>query len=861
MSSNLKEKARRLKGELEDMALPAARKAFDVLEIAASFTPVPGLDLVFKTLSCIVEMTEDARANKETREAFLSSVQSLLSALESANGEAKTLVRRASVGDDEKQKKAMDEIKHSRELQGAIEGLRSSIEDVEKDAVSLKHRRGVRGAIGSVIYASQDEDALQKMRKKLEDAIHRFQTSSALAIDKGLQVIQRLLKEAEDERVIDKLTRADAGYRAVDYLKSGFMDGTRNKLFDEIRTWATGQLPPDAPKRFYALFGRAGMGKSAVAHRLCRHLSEGDFLPSDSSLVLGASFFFVRDSGDKASALLLPPTIAWQLSGCKSHPILRTLIADAARSYIVHGTQQQLDHAFCGLLEPLSAASASLAPNHRVFLVIDGLDECSDQRLITEALTHLFTLVRTLPWLYIFAASRPEPHIMGAFSSSAATAIVHTQDLGEPSDSREDVEIYIRNMLLTAPLSPYSKLLISERSDTDLLQHLLDRAGGLFIFARIACNFLLENQDAPDSALQLILSPIEGGPLRSLDSLYLQILHFAFPPSTLDMFPDKHAHLLASLHILLLCNDPLALPILQPGSLALLGHQLCQTTLIRNRLPAKAANTHISLTKKNIESIIHSLRSVLSTDEDGRVAPLHATLGEFLLDPTRCTDPLYQVNEGEGHAGLASACLGVASSLRATTDILATFRDKDVDLRTYQYAIWYLGDHAGSAMWTKSLDNSLTQLVSTLQLSLMARLVMIVPGTSGAVRDHYQGLQSFCKKSTNGASTGSESKGASEASLAEEYLKFMAYCLCLMDHVRSHPGEDWPDISGETVQKYFVKLLRDGLRGRSIVQVAEGWAADQIEVGRYRSVVLALKAEIDQDERARSLWYDFSIEY
>ena len=81
-----------------------------------------------------------------------------------------------------------------------------------------------------------------------------------------------------------------------------------------------------------------------------------------------------------------------------------------------------------------------------------------------------------------------------------------------------------------------------------------------------------------------------------------------------------------------------------------------------------------------------------------------------------------------------------------------------------------------------------------------------------------------------------------------------------MNHVRRHPGEDWPEISGEAAQEYFGQLLWKG-RNWSLEEKVKGWDADQIDVGRYRSVVLALKAEIDLDERARRLWYDFSITY
>jgi hypothetical protein len=51
------------------------------------------------------------------------------------------------------------------------------------------------------------------------------------------------------------------------------------------------------------------------------------------------------------------------------------------------------------------------------------------------------------------------------------------------------------------------------------------------------------------------------------------------------------------------------------------------------------------------------LRSALLIDNEGCVVPLHATFGEFLVDPEHCTNPLYRVNPSKGHAQLAFACI------------------------------------------------------------------------------------------------------------------------------------------------------------------------------------------------------------
>ena len=86
----------------------------------------------------------------------------------------------------------------------------------------------------------------------------------------------------------------------------------------------------------------------------------------------------------------------------------------------------------------------------------------------------------------------------------------------------------------------------------------------------------------------------------------------------------------------------------------------------------------------------------------------------------------------------------------------------------------------------------------------------------------------------------------------------MAYCCCVMDYIRAHLNEDWPKITGESVQIFFVKFLEQ--QGEeTLAEVATNWAADQLDVERYWTVLLMLKAEIGRSEGARSLWYNFSI--
>ncbi|KAJ7850901.1 hypothetical protein B0H14DRAFT_2240685, partial [Mycena olivaceomarginata] len=62
-------------------------------------------------------------------------------------------------------------------------------------------------------------------------------------------------------------------------------------------------------QRLYIISGGAGLGKSSIAHQLCKLLDTPKSEP-----VLGASFFFVRGSGDLESTRLVFSSLAHQLA-------------------------------------------------------------------------------------------------------------------------------------------------------------------------------------------------------------------------------------------------------------------------------------------------------------------------------------------------------------------------------------------------------------------------------------------------------------------------------------------------------------------------------------------------------------------
>ena len=452
------------------------------------------------------------------------------------------------------------------------------------------------------------------------------------------------------------------------------MEGTRMELFEELALWSMGHFPEDDPKRIYFLTGAAGLGKSSIAHQFCARLDS----PKQRSL--GASFFFVRGSGDLESTRLFFPTLAYQLA--TSQHRLRSRIISAAREHRGRGDRQQMQHAFEDLVRtPL--LDAPIDDQGPIILVIDGLDECKERDMIPLLLRFLLELVRTLPLLQVFVTSRPEPHVMGTFTSTEATTMVYRRSLDDTLEAWEDdVKRYLREMI---PKIPSYTQFVHEHPDD--LERLVERAGGVFIYARIAVNFLDAYRDHPEEQFSLLLSSLGDG-IEPLDALYLQVLQSAFPQNHRRASSPRHERLRAFLTAVVLLRRSF-----RPGALAL----FCP-----------------GLTEDNIIFMVDRLRSVLLVDTNGEVRPIHATLGEFLLDEARCTDPLYHVDRRKGHARLASACLSSAS-FQTVTDCLAVEeaqRDTSAIWQYVRYASYWCVHLRSDAEFSEELLRQLHALNS-----------------------------------------------------------------------------------------------------------------------------------------------------
>jgi hypothetical protein len=374
------------------------------------------------------------------------------------------------------------------------------------------------------------------------------------------------------------------------------LPGTRVPILQKIREWANDE---GCEQRIFWLKDVAGSGKSTVASTMANEWRRDNRL--------GGCFFF-SISDDKLSATTaFCSAIARDLHAF--HPSLRSAIQAASTAdtaIVVRPFEEQFTKLVC---EPLRDHFRT------VILVVDAVDECKDK---TQRKIMLQTLVAnnsTIPNLKVFVTSRPEPDISAIVSPAAVVCSMEFLLHGvEHKYNVDDITTYIKYHL--------SNLLTDQQQ-----AKLVEKAGGLFIWASTARKILEESPNKADLVMEALLSASKSSELADLDSLYHLILQRALPS---EKWQDILCSALAALAVV---NEPISLSTL---------HQL---------VPVKG----------RLEEIIGRMGSVLKVDDEDRLIHFrHPTFREYLH---RCDYPPLFIDTQKAHFHIATTALRLLSDL------------------------------------------------------------------------------------------------------------------------------------------------------------------------------------------------------
>ena len=414
------------------------------------------------------------------------------------------------------------------------------------------------------------------------------------------------------------------------------LEGTRVEILRQIQDWGEDH----SGKYIFWLSGMAGTGKSTIAHTVAHRFSEKG--------LLGASFFFSRGREDLRSAAKLFTTLAVQLA--EALPGLKAHVCNAITRHGDIGEQALRDQWRRLILEPLRMLEenlpplSSLVPPPSLVVVIDALDECEGGRDIQEILGLLIeakdlSMVR----IRVFITSRPEIPISLGFSNMSQ--IVHHDEILHSiprSLIERDISIFLRHELATIG----EKRKIEDWPDEEDIQKLIRRADRLFIYAATACRFLYNSPFPKKRLSEMLKVKSTGHPsTKELDEMYKLVLRQSIARGSNEDTED----------------------------LAILFKQIVGSIIILSDTLSAAALAELlklsSSQKEDMQEMLKHLGSVLNVPDD-ETSPLqlfHLSFRDFLLNKTRCQDPLLDkggctdpqlwVNEEATHSDLFTRCL------------------------------------------------------------------------------------------------------------------------------------------------------------------------------------------------------------
>ncbi|KAJ6489990.1 hypothetical protein C8R45DRAFT_201243 [Mycena sanguinolenta] len=283
---------------------------------------------------------------------------------------------------------------------------------------------------------------------------------------------------------------------------------TRTKILQDLRDWV---LDPHPQNTILWFNGPAGAGKSAIMQTLAGELRDAGRL--------GGSFFFKRGHATRGNGKTLFSTIAYQLA--LSVPWLRTSISQIVEddpSVVARSLETQMR-------KLISKPSRSHQNRDPVAILIDGLDECEGHSIQEDILRAIRKSSKHAIPLRFIVASRPEPHIRETFHSPSYSGRYRSLNVEQ---SFHDVRKYLRDGFSRIHRGHHTmKKVPSPWPAVDILENLVKRSSGYFIYAATIIKFIDDKNYRPTQRLAVVHDgnkAASGSAFDALDQLYMAIL-------------------------------------------------------------------------------------------------------------------------------------------------------------------------------------------------------------------------------------------------------------------------------------------------------------------------------------------------
>ncbi|KAI1470150.1 WD40 repeat-like protein [Daldinia caldariorum] len=480
----------------------------------------------------------------------------------------------------------------------------------------------------------------KEIDNKLEDLLSENQNSLE-EYKKIMKESLEAIKHASDLK--DLPVAHSAAFESSESGRRCCTPQTQLKILSHVQEWV--ESPTSKPILW--LHGMAGTGKSTISQTVATALDKKTSFANDSQLsdniYLGGTFFFKQDDTSRNHASVLFTTLAHQLAHKRfglEKEIARAINENASPNIGVKSVKVQWEEL---ILKPLKTIQESL-PRTRLVLILDALDECRHQETGTMR-ANIRDIVQSLGQLRelsgiqirVLVTSRNESHIYAAFNELKDSYDHHELPKVTLDGSHNDISIFLENELY------------GNRKDDEYgaqwptpveFSKLVEKSGGLFIYAATACKFLSVNDtELAKERLDKLLegTPSSKSPESSLDSIYRTVLD-AYTRDWTEDEKQKDRLIKETLRLIVVLFKPLPI-----NSLAELTTSKSQASRVRKCL--------------------ESVRSIVDIPEGYElpVSLVHLSFHEFLLDEQRCKTTGFYVEPSITHIHLFKRCLDIMS--------------------------------------------------------------------------------------------------------------------------------------------------------------------------------------------------------
>ncbi|KAJ2912593.1 hypothetical protein MD484_g7816, partial [Candolleomyces efflorescens] len=392
-------------------------------------------------------------------------------------------------------------------------------------------------------------------------------------------------------------------------------------------------------QRLICMTGAAGSGKSTLQQTIAELCEEAG--------ILGSAYFFSSADAERNTISTIVPTIAFQL-GLHNRHLKEAVNAAVVRDPTIFSKSLRTQMAAL-ILRPMRQVRDRVGLNLFTLphaILIDGLDECKDERRQAELLAAIKAclLADDLPFC-VFIASRPELAIRSALQPGGDfdTVAYHIQ-LSDHYDASGDMHRFLQRRFKQLSARIPNPLVYTVEN----IETLVKAGSGQFIYVATVYRWISEPRASPTERLKIVLNwtPRDGHvaqPFEALDRLYTNILlHAKYAYEAVDTHSGRDFLLLFRVHHINVASGLL--------------HS--STWNIKNHIPQKEVSGWLDLGPHSVDILISDLHSLLSFQDLESHTYLkmhHKSFTDFLDAESRAKD-LY-VSPHRVHQHLARCCL------------------------------------------------------------------------------------------------------------------------------------------------------------------------------------------------------------